>query len=69
MKIASRVMFYTAKKETNIVKAINQDNDQYFKCYGTGNKGFKNAMHQVEPDENVFQVKVGVSHTELLYTY
>lgn len=68
MKTKSNVYFFTAKNDVNILNALKEDNSN-FVCYGTGPKAFKQAMNSALPNETVYQIKIGIEKTEILYTY
>ena len=65
----SNVYFFIADKNTDILQALKNDYCALFVCCGTGNKGFKQAMKEVKPNETVYQIKQTVENIEILYTY
>jgi hypothetical protein len=67
--VKNNVFFFKANKELNIINAINHDKHEKFVCYGTGNRAFKKAMDEVNPEETVYQIKMEVNKVEVLYRY
>ena len=68
MKTKKNVYFFLADQNIDLVTAINNGNGNVL-CLVTGNAAYRKGLQIVKDNEVLYQVKITVNQTEILYRY